>query len=278
MKVYLFTNPAYLDKNKIRRKHCLAVLEKVAASSDTSELAVALYLVRGHLHNRGTAYVRKWMTPSYFTTKRGKWALTSQWTLPENLPEKFKLIRIRLDANPSLYPKKELDTYGWVFEYETFYDHLAALFAHELHHFRRYHLNLHPGEGEHAANRWALIHAQNLGFWIKGEKQPTRKKQSLFKRRIRALFDPFPEFRHLKAGDRLIITRDPKNKYLGQHATVIRPVRSNSKRIVVQTQDHKMVFDTYKQQLPDVDPKETEDWKSAKRPSDVVDQDVFFSK
>jgi hypothetical protein len=240
MKVYLFTNPAYLDKNKIRQEQCFAILEKMASSSDTSDLVTALYLIRGHLLNRGTAYVRKWMTSSHFTTKRGKWALTSQWELPENLPEKFKLIRIRLDANPRLYPKKELDTYGWLFEYETFYDHLAVLFAHELHHFRRYHLGLHPKEGENGANRWALAHAQSLGFRVRGEKQPSSKRASRFKRRFRTLFDPFPEFRHLKTGDKLIITRDPKNKYLGQHVIVMRPVRSNSKRIVVQTQDHKI--------------------------------------
>ncbi len=240
MKVYLFTNPAYLAKNKIQRDKCLSILEKVASSSNTSELVTALYLGRGHHHNRGTAYVRKWMTPSNFITKRGKWALTHQWALPVNLPDKFKLIRIRLDGENRLYPKKELDTYGWIFEYETFYDHLATLFAHELHHFRRYHLNLHPGEGEHSANRWALAHAQNIGFRVNGERQPLRKNQTLFKRRIRTLFDPFPEFRHLKTGDELIITRDPRHYYLNQHATVVRPVRSNSKRVVVRTGDDKI--------------------------------------
>ena len=240
MKVYLFTNPVYLDKNKIQWDKCLSILEKVASSSNTSELVTAFYLVRGHQHNRGTAHVRKWMTPADFITKRGKWALTNHWALPEDLPEKFKLIRIRLDGENHLYPKKELDTYGWLFEYETFYDHLVTLFVHELHHFRRYHLNLHSGEGEHSANRWALARAQNLGFHVKGERQSSRKKQTLFKRRIRTLFYPFTEFRHLKTGDKLIITRDPRKNYLNQPAIVVRPVRANSKRVVIRTGDEKI--------------------------------------
>jgi len=240
MKVYFFTNPAYLDKNKIKQDTCLSILEKVASSSDTSELVTALYLTRGHRHNRGTAFVRKWMTPSNFITTRGKWSLTHQWDLPENLPEKFKLIRIRLDSEYYLYPKKELDTYGWLFEYETFYDHLAVLFAHELHHFRRYHLNLHPGEGEHAANRWALIRAQNLGFRVEGKRQPPRKKRTPIRHRIRTLFDPFAEYRHLKPGDKITITRDPRKIYLNQSAILVRPVRSNSKRVVIQTGDGKI--------------------------------------
>jgi len=215
-------------------------LEKVARHTDTRHLVTALYLLPGQNQNRGTAYVRHWYSRKNFTTQRGKWNFTAKWPDPDDLPDRFKLIRMRLDSHPSLYPKIELDTYGWRFTYETFHDHLATLFAHELHHYRRYHLGLHPGEGEQSANRWALEQVQKAGFRVMAEKQPARQK----KRRINwkkkfPFLDPYLNYRHLKPGDQLIIAHDPRKQYGGQTVEVIRPIRTNSKRMVVRTRDGK---------------------------------------
>jgi hypothetical protein len=240
MKIFIFTNPAYRKNNNINQEKCQTVLYKIASSSNTDELITTLYLIRGPHHNRGTAYVRTWMNPTKFITKRGKWAFSQNWPIPKNLPEKYRLIRLRLDGNEKLYPKKELDMYGWIFEYVTFYDHLATLFAHELHHFRRYHLGLHPNEGENAANQWALNHVQNLGFQVRGKKQAASKRKKRAKLRFKGLYDPFSNFRHLKSGATLMIVHDPRKKYIDQHATVVRPIQSNSRRIVIQTQDGKI--------------------------------------
>ena len=239
MKIYCFSART---RTKIDEKELARLLNRVAQGTPTQDLVVALYLLPGAHQNRGTAYCQAWMTPANFLARRGKWTFTQKWSPPPDLPSRFKLIRMRLDPNNRLFPRTETDTYGWTFQYATFSDHLATLFAHELHHFRRYHLGLHPREGEHRANAWALRCVQTLGFRVTVRRLPRKRKPSFIRslsvKRI-AVFDPFGTFRNLQAGARLIVTHDPKRRYLGQTVTVLRPIRRNAKRIVVQTTDGK---------------------------------------
>lgn len=60
--------------------------------------------------------------------------------------------------------------YGMHLKCQDFLDGLAFLFAHELHHYRRHHLGLHPGEGEVSADRWALERVQQVGFNVQGQR------------------------------------------------------------------------------------------------------------
>ena len=240
MRLYIFCDTKFYKQKTIFHDLAHRTLHSVAETTETDALVVALYLIPGANKNRGTAFVQTWMSAADFVPKRGKWIFAKKWGTPPDLPPTFKLIRMRLDASTGLYPKTEIDKYGWEFRYETFTHHLATLFAHELHHFRRYHLKLHPKEGENAANRWALKHAQSLGFRVQGQKlRPQKRRRSmtahLKKRRI--LFDPYASFRKLKTGDQLWIAHDPKRKYTGETVSVLRSIRSNSKRIVIQTAD-----------------------------------------
>ncbi len=177
MQSYLFHNSGFFKQNNVEREDIFRVLDDISVSTDTTDLIVALYLIPGYRQNRGTAYVRRWMTPANFIATRGKWSFTRKWGLPSDLPQQFKLIRIRLDGRNHLFPRTEKDIYGWEFHYPTFLDHLASLFAHELHHFRRYHLNLHPKEGENSANKWALQYVQNCGFQVDGKKHLVKQKR-----------------------------------------------------------------------------------------------------
>jgi hypothetical protein len=232
MKAYFFHQRWWFGK-RLDSDFLRTVIDRVASGTDTNELVVGIYVTRGS-RNRGTAYVRRWMTPSDFITRRGHWSVTESWSVPQDLPERFKLIRMKL-GNPSAYPQTERDIYGWMWYYPTFEDHLAALFAHELHHFRRFHLGLHEREGEQSANRWALERAQELGFNVRAE----RKYRAKPKRRVATINDPFNAFRPLKKGDCLRIAFDPRKRYQGATATVIRPIRSQSVRITVETPDGK---------------------------------------
>ncbi len=241
MKIYLFSNSSFFQRATIRREEILQTLSQVVKTTNTHDLVVTLYILPDRRDSRGT-YIRNWVTPSDFLAKRGKWAFVQKWGIPSNLPQKFKLIRLRLDGNGRSFPKTKRDRYGWKFKYHSFLDHLSTLFAHELHHFRRYHLGLHPKEGEHAANRWALQHVQNLGFNVQTKYIKAKRKKRPFRSTLLKKFsqtDPFATFRKLHAGARLSIAHDPRNHYLGQTVTVLRPIRSNSKRIVVQTSDGK---------------------------------------
>ncbi len=194
MQVHLFHNPHFFKQNHIDKEDIFRTLDTIAQSTDTSNLIVALYIIPGYRQNRGTAYVRRWMTPDRFIARKGKWAFAKKWGSPSDLPGQFKLIRMRLDGRDRLFPRTERDIYGWEFRYFTFLDHLATLFAHELHHFRRYHLDLHPREGEQSANRWALQHVQNCGFQVEGKKHLVKRRR----RRKRSILIRFLSLRFFK--------------------------------------------------------------------------------
>jgi hypothetical protein len=243
METYIFSNADYLRQAGLEHNTIQQTLERVARNTDTRDLVTALYLLRGHHQTRGSAFVRSWMTPETFLANRGKWTFTQKWGIPADLPSQFKLIRMRLDVHLSAFPLKEMDVYGWELQYHHFNDRLAALFAHELHHFRRHHLGLHTREGEHAANRWALEHVQNLGYNVICTRRVKKKKHrslrsSIIKRN--PFLDPYASFRKLVPGDRLIIVHDPRKKYINDLVTVMRGIRINSKRIVIQTSDRQI--------------------------------------
>jgi hypothetical protein len=227
--------------------------------------------------DRRYCYCANWLKPQNFTGRRGKWSFTQSYGRPDNLPKEFKLIRMLLRANHS-YPSEERDRYDWEFKYNSFYDHLALLFAHELHHFRRYHLGLHPGEGEKSTNRWALHHVQNLGYKVTGRQIPVSQRRRTRKRKLpnplelinpldyshkktglvstlAAIFGPTPglagkkllrqqnthfeTLRNLKPGSELHIVYDPSKKYQNQKARLVRVMQRNSVRMVIETDDGK---------------------------------------
>jgi hypothetical protein len=237
MRVHLFSREAGLSErpadDRIR-----SLLEQVALGTDTKDLVAAVYILPGPHQVRGTAYCLHWLEPKHFRTSRGKWKCTQKFVIPEALPDRYKLIRIRLDGHRASYPRTEKDLYGWTFRYPAFEDHLALLFAHELHHFRRYHLNLHRREGEHKANQWALDRVRALGFRVEAEKPDPdsgKRRPSLWKRC--PWLDPFRHFRALPAGSSLVIIHDPDGRYSGDRVTLVRPPRSNARRLVVRTPD-----------------------------------------
>jgi hypothetical protein len=243
MKFFCLTGARSLERSGLQEGDAVRLLEEVAAGTDTRDLVVALYLLPGIHRSRGTAYVRQWITAGEFRTGRGCWGFTRRFSVPAELPGKFKLIRMRLDPEPGSFPRTERDGYGWVFRYRSFPDQLATLFAHEFHHYRRHHLGLHPREGEHAANRWALETVRRLGRQVEGKSSPPIRRSAKTRRlfnKIRKWGDPYTRFRGLKTGSRLVIDHDPSGRYKGQETILVRPVRSNAKRAVIRTSDGKI--------------------------------------
>lgn len=170
MKVFLFLYKV-ADRPQFQ-KNILAAFDKIATTTDTENLVVAVYLTRGkqwagHL-------LRNPVTPERFSRKRGRWAFTRTFQTPKALPERFALIRLKLGMQAG--GKSFADAYGWSYRCGDFYfDGVANLFAHELHHYRRWHLGLHPRESEHSANRWALARAKEAGFQVELERRTDRK-------------------------------------------------------------------------------------------------------
>ena len=241
MKVYYFTDTDWKKYFNVCIIEMADVLKKVTTGTKTDRLILALYLIGKSAVSSGVAYVQNWMTQNQFISCRGRWRFTKYFPIPEDLPEKFKLIRLKFGGKNLRYPLYQEDRYGWKLTYKTFIDHLAFLFAHELHHFRRYHHGLHPHEGENTANKWAIQMVQKLNFNVEGEKRTTINKAKKTKRLIlpRSEFGPYKKFRFLNAGDKLIIKYDPQCRYQNAIASVVRPIRKNSRRIVIKTNDGK---------------------------------------
>ena len=284
MKVYIFSGRTEFFKEHISGEQIRAILERVAKETDTTDLVVALYFDRRCTWTGGTAYVRSWMTPDRFRTGRGKWKLTTRFPKPADLPKQYKLIRMYMQCDSVRYPLTEMDRYHWKHSYPSIEAHIAHLFAHELHHFRRYHLDLHPGEGENRANQWAKTIANNLGYAVESQKIKIKVKKRRKKQKsvdLREILNPndflhldvggpvtgwvrmmkqvllnmtaskkekyvhdkmlhFEKLRSLPEGSVLKVSYDPSEKYCGQNVSVVRPLKRNSYRIVIQTGDGKV--------------------------------------
>jgi hypothetical protein len=236
VRIYIFGDPSHLQQVALSNQNVLDLIHHICSDTETSSLVIAIYMIPGFFETRGI-YIQRWMRPELFTTGRGKWYFTKRFSVPDDLPDQYRLIRLRIDGRSDHFPREEKDSYGWTLKYKCPGDQLALLFCHELHHYRRYHLNFHPGEGEYAANRWALSYARSLGYDVSG--YPVKKKRKTRFKNLRKLFHPptVVAFRNLKPGDRLLIRFDSKDRYTHQPVTVVRPVRSNAGRIVVETSD-----------------------------------------
>lgn len=253
------------------------VLHHVAGETDTRDLVVCVYLSAKSQWTGGIACVRSWQTQKCFTAVRGKWRFIKDFPIPEGMPDRFKLIRLRLIDNPRRYPLRERDIYDWEHRFHRFEDHLAFLFAHELHHYRRYHLGLHPREGEQSANRWALEKLEELGYLVDSVRIRKKRRQQRFplaafinpfdfvrqqdalshsfkshlyrifsqldghkeQKIVRDKLEHFERLRMQDPGTDLRIVYDPEGGYTGQRAELIRPLRRNSYRIVIKTGDGK---------------------------------------
>ena len=240
MKTYYFSDTNWKKHFNITTSEISDVLTNISSDTNTNGLILAIYLVNYNSGSGGIAYVRNWLSQNKFISRRGRWNFTKIFPIPHDLPEKYKLIRLQFGTNCLQYPLRQHDCYGWELNYQTFKDHLAFLFAHELHHFRRYHLGFHHHEGENSANKWALQKVRELNFDVAGEKLSQKKKKS-FSRHIQSklYFDAYKKFRKLDSGDRLFIKYDPGARYQNELVTVVRPIRKNSRRIVVKTNDGK---------------------------------------
>lgn len=241
MNIYYFSDTDWKRRLNFDESKLKEIFYQIANGSNTKDLILANYLLVKNSWSGGVAYTRNWLTPKQFINHLGRWKFTQKFGIPHDLPEAYKLIRLQFGIKNLKYPLCQIDRYGWKLTYCSFIDHVAFLFAHELHHFRRYHLGLHEHEGENSANRWALKRLHQLNFQVDGVKLPQKRKRKSFSQRVHShiIFDPYKKFRSLSSGDKLLIKYDPKGHYQDEIVSVVRPIRKNSRRIVVETIDRK---------------------------------------
>jgi len=189
MKLYVLRENDHLLNDQWSSERIRAVLERVVAGTDVSDLVVAVYLVRGSAAWAGE-YVPDELGPTDLHHRsNGDWRFVESFALPDDLPKQFKLIRMVFGTS-ARYPKTTVDRYGWRERFERFEDHVANLFAHELHHYRRYHLGLHLGEGEQAACKWALMRAKEAGFLVEGQRMRRRRRKPQKAKRVPSKKNP----------------------------------------------------------------------------------------
>jgi len=240
MIIFHFSDTDWQQRSGVTEYELKELFDRISDGSDTSDLVLSTYMLKKYSWSGGIAYARNWLAPHQFISHHGRWKFTHQFGIPFGLPGAYKLIRLQLGLRSLSYPLCQFDRYGWKLTYHSLRDHIAFLFAHELHHFRRYHLGLHPREGENSANRWALERLRQLNFHVTGMKlvQPQVKRRSALRLAYRWI-DPFKRYRSLSIGDKVIIQYDPKGHYQGQIVPVMRPIRSHSRRVVIETPDGK---------------------------------------
>ena len=233
MNAYLFAGPGALRKLGSSEEEVQQVLGEVARGTSTEVLVTCVYLLRRSRSWRGV-YYRLWQDPDSFCVRRGHWGISTRFEIPADLPQRYRLIRILIGARLT-YPMRARDRSGFEHSYQSFRDHLADLFAHELHHYRRYHLGLHPREREVGANRWALKRVKSLNFAVEGRQIPRQKYRSFSPTiQIRQLHHEL--LRSAPTGSKLRVTyRFDDRLKRGEIVTLVRPLRRPSPRIAVRT-------------------------------------------
>jgi len=235
------------DDAAIRR-----TLRVIAAGSDTRELTVVVYLLNRKSFWEAHAYTDH-VTPAVFQHTGPSWNFVKRFGPPPGLRPRFRLIRMAFGMQQT-FPRWVTDVYGWKLRCESFLNLLAYTFGHELHHYRRYVLGLHPGQGEQAACRWAIQMANQTGYGLEAIRVkidpatvPRCAEALRRKKWISALCvkhkDHFELLRSLPDGAPLIITHDSgKSRHVGMPAFKIRNLKKGSYRMSVRTPDGKEWF------------------------------------
>jgi len=234
MRVYVFTSRGAARRSGNIEHRTLSVLETIADGTDTRDLIVAVYLLKRKDFWQAHTYTRP-VTRAVFQRTGKRWDFVLRFEPPPALPDRFPLVRMALGTRDA-YPRTSTDVYGWRLRCERFEDLLAYAFAHELHHFRKYHLGLHPRQGEQAACRWALGRAAKTGFSVTGVR--IRSERRPRRRSPQPLPPHYESLRALPPGTELTIVRDSgRRRYVGQRAIKVRNLRRNSYRMAVRTPD-----------------------------------------
>jgi len=251
MRVHVFASSGAVRRSSNIQTRILHILDALAHDTNTQGLIVAVYLLRRRDFWQAHAYTDT-VTPAAFIRTGKEWAFVQRFQIPPGLPERFQLIRMAFGMLAP-YPRTLTDVYDWELRCDRFEDLLAYTFAHELHHFRRYHLGLHPGEGEQSACRWALETAAKAGFSAQGTRlRPRRKRRKRTRKEVHLPADMNPGLlRRIKLSashlsledlrdlnkwirDRMAAaTRRPERSRLAQHFERLRSLPQGAELLII---------------------------------------------
>jgi hypothetical protein len=239
MRVVMYSDDGALRKVGMDRDRATGLMHRVAADTQTEGL-IAILSLESSRKRWGGAFYPGDVVPARMQRLRGPWRTEHPDGIPPGLPDKFRLIEVHIGTRGASYPRTDHNRNGFKLWFSSFDSHLAYIFAHELHHYRKHHLGLHPRQGEKGADRWAAARVCELGMPLemtafkprrrlfrrrrKSQPQPTSEQQQLRWERIRAL-SPGTSIRLTKSDNRAIPP--------GIQFSFVRPLRG-SYRVLVQ--------------------------------------------
>ena len=237
MRVITYASESALRSVSMDRSRVEGVLRRTAETTDTTGLLV-LTAVSSQNAGWGGSFCTQEVTPKRLGRMKGVWRDAHASGIPPGLPDSFRLIEMRIGVRAAKYPRVEYNRNGFKLWFSDFSCHLAYLFAHELHHFRRYSLGMHPREGEKSADRWAVARTEELGYSI--EMTPFKRRKS---RRGRARRRPaapiamsqedWDRIKALPSGSSVCLTKSDSRKLpAGSMVEFIRPMRASYRALV----------------------------------------------
>lgn len=242
MRVLLYAANQSFERLKTNRNSLKDILHHVAEGTDTESLVVLISLE--HSTRRwGGAFYPGDIPRGRLRRLRGPWRKAHPDGIPPGLPETFRLIEVHIGSKSSSYPCRDLNRNGFLVSLPSFDAHLAYIFAHELHHYRKHHFGLHPNEGEKGADRWAAARACDLGFEVALEERKQKRRRSFLRKRrtvrpsSKAAEAHWAIMRALHAGALVQLTRSDNRKIpAGSLLSFVRPMRG-SYRVLVKSPD-----------------------------------------
>ena len=184
MRLLIYSSPGAFTAFQTDRARVEGVIRRIANGTSTRGLVVTVHLAADGSGWNGGFYAKD-IPRKLLLDMRGPWRTAHASGIPPGLPEKFPMIEIYMGAKGARYPSVDYNLNGFRMWCRSFHAHLGYIFAHELHHYRRYKLGLHRGEGEKSADKWAAGRVCEVGYHmtmkpyrlhLNGKKPPRRKK------------------------------------------------------------------------------------------------------
>jgi hypothetical protein len=233
MRILLFCDrPALYERFGTSAERIEGLLHRVAEGTETRDLVTCVHVTSRGCGWGGQALAERWLTPAFLA--RARWPRPRRnraFAIPDDLPSRFKLIRLHCGGQVEPYPACHTSRYRFTWRFPAFEDHLGHLFAHELHHFRRHHLGLHPREGEVAAERWAHARMRALGSGTTLQRRPRQRRRWARQALPRRVLEAHARLADVRPGTPLRCT-EPSGR-IGGIVRVERPPRRGAWRMAV---------------------------------------------
>jgi len=160
MKSYIYEEKDALERLDSSEEEVSNILEEIAAAHATHNLVATTYVSIRAKKWHGVIYNAQVLPKYIHINCPYKWKFCDSLPVPEDLPKEFNLMQLYFGATLE-YPYSYLSIPYLEVTVNSFKDHLAKIFAHELYHFN----HLKDDASEVNANLWALSKLRSLGHF-----------------------------------------------------------------------------------------------------------------